>query len=298
MAKRAKATSLTAAAMQPIERRGLGQQVVSRILELVRTGNLRPGDRLPPERELIEIFRISRPSLRKSLRALSVLGVIEPRHGGGAYVTDLEARTLLAPLDFFLSLSQSNLEDAFEGRRVVEVEIARKAAANARARDVAELKAMIGAHAAVLDDPIGFRILDSRFHEKLSLIAGNAVLQRVAYGLYNLGLDIRRRATEEPGLIVQSTADHTRIVDAISRGETHGAAEAMTAHLAHIEESTRRFATIGERARSFDASRRLRPRPADGEALLANAEIDKTIAVERASAARSRTSGRAAKARR
>ncbi len=298
MAKRAKATSLTAAAMQPIERRGLGQQVVSRILELVRTGNLRPGDRLPPERELIEIFRISRPSLRESLRALSVLGVVEPRHGGGAYVTDLEARTLLAPLDFFLSLSQSNLEDAFEGRRVVEVEIARKAAANARARDVAELKAMIGAHAAVLDDPIGFRILDSRFHEKLSLIAGNAVLQRVAYGLYNLGLDIRRRATEEPGLIVQSTADHTRIVDAISRGETHGAAEAMTAHLAHIEESTRRFATIGERARSFDASRRLRPRPADGEALLANAEIDKTIAVERASAARSRTSGRAAKARR
>lgn len=298
MAKRAKATSLTAAAMQPIERRGLGQQVVSRILELVRTGNLRPGDRLPPERELIEIFRISRPSLRELLRALSVLGVIEPRHGGGAYVTDLEARTLLAPLDFFLSLSQSNLEDAFEGRRVVEVEIARKAAANARARDVAELKAMIGAHAAVLDDPIGFRILDSRFHEKLSLIAGNAVLQRVAYGLYNLGLDIRRRATEEPGLIVQSTADHTRIVDAISRGETHGAAEAMTAHLAHIEESTRRFATIGERARSFDASRRLRPRPADGEALLANAEIDKTIAVERASAARSRTSGRAAKARR
>jgi GntR family transcriptional regulator, transcriptional repressor for pyruvate dehydrogenase complex len=298
MAKRAKATSLTAAAMQPIERRGLGQQVVSRILELVRTGNLRPGDRLPPERELIEIFRISRPSLRESLRALSVLGVIEPRHGGGAYVTDLEARTLLAPLDFFLSLSQSNLEDAFEGRRVIEVEIARKAAANARARDVAELKAMIAAHAAVLNDPIGFRILDSRFHERLSLIAGNAVLQRVAYGLYNLGLAIRRRATEEPGLIAQSTADHTRIVDAISRGEPHGAAEAMTAHLAHIEESTRRFATVAERARSFDASRRQRPRPADGEALHANAEIDKKIAVGRASAARSRLSRRAVKAHR
>jgi GntR family transcriptional repressor for pyruvate dehydrogenase complex len=298
MAKRAKATSLTAAATQPIEKRGLGQQVVSRILELVRTGNLRPGDRLPPERELIEIFRISRSSLRESLRALSVLGVIEPRHGGGAYVTDLEARTLLAPLDFFLSLSQSNLEDAFEGRRVIEVEIARKAAANAHAWDIADLKAMIAAHAAVLHDPIGFRILDSRFHEKLSLIAGNAVLQRVAYGLYNLGLDIRRRATEEPGLIAQSAEDHTRIVDAISRGEPHGAAEAMTAHLAHIEESTRRFATIGERARSFDASRRMRPRPADGEALLANAEIDKEIAVERAGAARSRMSGRAAKARR
>src|SRR6185295_17279969 len=98
------------------------------ILELVRTGNLRPGNRLPPERELIEIFRISRPSLREALRALSILGVIESRHGGGAFVTDLEAQTLLAPLDFFLSLSKSNLDEAFESRRVIEVEIARKAA--------------------------------------------------------------------------------------------------------------------------------------------------------------------------
>ena len=245
MAKRAKAKSLTAAASEPIEKQSLGQQVVSRILDLVRTGNLRPGDRLPPEREMIEIFRISRPSLREALRALSILGVIESRHGGGAYVTDLEARTLLAPLDFFLSLSQSNLDDAFESRRIVESEIVRQAAINARPDDIAELNAMIAAHATVSNDPIGFRILDSRFHEKLSVIAGNAILQRIAYALYNLGLEIRRRATAEPGLIAQSTEDHARIVEAISAGDPHRAAEAMKTHLAHIEESTRRFAAIG-----------------------------------------------------
>jgi GntR family transcriptional repressor for pyruvate dehydrogenase complex len=242
MAKRAKARVLTASVSAASEKQSLGQQVVSRVLELVRTGNLRPGDRLPPERELIEIFRISRPSLREALRALSILGVVEARHGGGAYVTDLEARTLLAPLDFFLSLSRSNLDDAFESRRIIEVEIARKAAINANAGDLADLRAMIDAHATVATDPIGFRILDSRFHEKLSAIAGNAVLQHIAYGLYNLGLDIRRRATAELGIIDQSTADHARIVVAIATRNPDRAADEMRIHLSHIEDSTRRIA--------------------------------------------------------
>ena len=296
--KRAKATSLTAAAIGPIEKRSLGQQVVSRILELVRTGNLRPGDRLPPERELIEIFRISRPSLRESLRALAVLGVVEPRHGGGAYVTDLEARTLLAPLDFFLSLSQSNLEDAFECRRIVEVEIVRKAAGNAVPRDVAELESMIAAHATVSNDPVGFRILDSRFHEKLSVVAGNAVLQRVAYGLYNLGLDIRRRATEEPGLIAQSTRDHTRIVEAIALGAPNDAAEAMRVHLKHIEDSTRRFAAAAADARPVGAVRRSRRRAGEGEAPPAKTALDEIAPAERARARQSRDAARQAKPRR
>src|SRR5580704_4483760 len=175
MGRRAKPTRVTARPGYLDTATGLVEQVFSRILELVRTGNLRPGDRLPPERELIEIFGISRPSLREALRALSILGVIESRHGGGAFVTDLEARTLLAPLDFYLSLSQSNLDDAFECRRIVEVEIVRKAALKAGPKDLLDLSAMIAAHPTVFNDPIGFRILDSQFHEKLSVIGGNAI---------------------------------------------------------------------------------------------------------------------------
>lgn len=247
MVKRAKARPLVAGSFKPIKKQSLGQQVVERVVDLIRTGNLRPGDRLPPERELIEIFGISRPSLREALRALSTLGIIESRHGGGAFVTDLEARRLLAPLDLFLSLSQTNFDDAFESRRVIEIELVRKAAKRANRADVDDLSDMLAAHATVQNDPIGFRILDSRFHEKLSTIAGNAVLQRVAYGLYNLGLDIRRRATEQPGLIAQSTADHAEIAAAIAAHDPDRAAAAMIKHLAHIEESSRQvMAAIGK----------------------------------------------------
>jgi GntR family transcriptional repressor for pyruvate dehydrogenase complex len=96
----------------------------------------------------------------------------------------------------------------------------------------------------VVNDPIGFRILDSHFHEKLSVIGGNPILQRIAYGLYNLGLDIRRRATADPSIIAQSTKDHTRIVEAICARDETRAGEAMKSHLAHIEASTRRFAAL------------------------------------------------------
>ena len=143
--------------LEPDDREGVAQRVVNRILDMVRTGNLRAGDRLPSERELIEILGISRPSLREALRALSMLGVIESRHGGGAFVSSLEPRALLAPLDFFLSLSPANLADSFESRRVIEVEIVRRAAGRASSADIADLHDMLAAHETVADDPVGFR---------------------------------------------------------------------------------------------------------------------------------------------
>lgn len=237
-----------AGALQPVNA-GVAQSVVEQILDLVRTGMLRSGDRLPSERELIEILSISRPSLREAIRALSTLGVVETHHGGGAYVTDLKARTLLAPLDFFLSLSPSNLADVFESRSIVEIEIVRKAAVNATPGDVEALNGMLLAHEKVLTDPVGFRILDARFHGQLSEIAGNSILERIAYGLYNMGLDIRRRATENVALIRRSLGEHTAIVRAIEAGDSTAAATAMAVHLAHIEASTR--AVIEEDVAAF-----------------------------------------------
>lgn len=218
---------------------GVAQTVVNRILDLVRSGMLRAGDRLPSERELIDIFGISRPSLREALRALAILGVVDSRHGGGAYVTDLDARTLLAPLDFFLSLSEMNLSDTFEARRTIEIAIVRRAAVEADADDIGELRSMLAAHAKLFDDPVGFRILDSRFHARLSATAGNVVLERIAQALYNMGLDIRRRATQDPVLIRRSLNEHTAIVAAIAAADPDAAASAMGAHLEHIEASTR-----------------------------------------------------------
>jgi len=102
----------TEAAAGPVNRPSLVDGAERALRNWLAPGRYRQGDRLPPERELIEIFGISRPSLREALRALSMLGVVKTLHGGGAYVSDLDARTLLAPLDFYLSLTKANFATA------------------------------------------------------------------------------------------------------------------------------------------------------------------------------------------
>jgi GntR family transcriptional repressor for pyruvate dehydrogenase complex len=181
-----------------IEKQGVAEKVVRRILDLVKAGNLKAGDRLPAERELVRIFNVSRPSLREAMRSLAILGVIESRQGGGAYVSNLDAKSLLAPLEFFVTLSQSNVEDVFDSRRLIEMEIARRAALNAT----------------------------------------NVVLERLTASLYNMGLDIRRRATEMRGVVARSCEDHRAIVQALRRRDPEAAAAAMAQHLRHIEAST------------------------------------------------------------
>jgi GntR family transcriptional repressor for pyruvate dehydrogenase complex len=221
-----------------IKKEGVAEKVVNRILDLVRSGNLKAGDRLPAERELIDIFGVSRPTLREALRSLSTLGVIEMRHGGGAFVTDLHAKSLLAPLDFFVSLSTDNAQEVFECRRLIEIEIARKCAEQATAKAIDDLEAMLIAQEKTTDDPIAFRILDSEFHEKLFEIAGNSIMERLALGFYNLGLDARRKATASPLVTRQSVKDHREIVAGIKGGSVKQTAAAMDTHLKHIETTT------------------------------------------------------------
>lgn len=221
-----------------IKKEGVADKVVRRILDLVKSGNLKAGDRLPAERELIDIFGVSRPTLREALRSLSTLGVVEMRHGGGAFVTDLHARSLLAPLDFYVALSPDNVRQAFECRRLIEIEIARKCAETASEKEIEEFEAMLTAQEKVVDDPIGFRILDADFHEKLSQIAGNPIMERLALGFYNMGLDERRKATASPIVTRQSVQDHTDIVAGIRKRSVEQTAAAMERHLSHIETTT------------------------------------------------------------
>lgn len=221
-----------------IKKEAVSDKVVQRIMDLVKSGNLKAGDRLPAERKLIEIFNISRPSLREALRSLSVLGVIESRHGGGAFVTKLDANSLLGPLDFFVSLSANNTNEAFECRQLIEVEIARKCALNACETDLETFEQMLAAQSKVENDAIAFRILDSEFHEKLYSVGGNSMMERMAIGYYNLALEVRRKATESPGVIIQSLADHKEIVAGVVSKNPDKTAKAMENHLKNIEKTT------------------------------------------------------------
>ncbi|MCP5094065.1 MAG: FadR family transcriptional regulator, partial [Chloroflexi bacterium] len=97
----------------------LPEQIANRILQMITDRELRPGDKLPAERELATRMNVGRPALREALRGLALMNVIEIRQGAGAYVTDLQPAQLVQHLDFVFSLTDSKFLDLFDARKVV-----------------------------------------------------------------------------------------------------------------------------------------------------------------------------------
>lgn len=219
-------------------------RVVAQLLGLVKAGNLKAGDRLPSERELAEMFNVSRPTVREALRALVVLGVLKSRHGSGIFVSQLEATDILGPLAFFLSLKDVQVDRLYEARRLIEGEIASLAARNATAADIAELRQYIAEQDRVVDDPQSYRAVDIAFHHKLAEIAGNPFLARAAESLNVLGLEFRKIASETRNIIANSVRDHRAIIDCIAVGDAEGARIAMQSHMMNVLRSTKEAETL------------------------------------------------------
>lgn len=224
----------------PLRKSGLTERLVARILSLVTTGELQPGDQLPAERKLAETFDVSRPTLREAIRALAVLGVVEVRHGGGVFVSQLEASDLLGPLTFFLTLRATEVEKLYEARRLIEGEIAALAALHATPQVIAELQALVESQDAVKAEPARFRDLDAAFHRRLGDLAENEFLNRAAESLHVLGLEFRKIASETPNVISTSIADHRTIVAALGSGDAAAARQAMVTHMDHVLQTTPR----------------------------------------------------------
>nr|WP_286198556.1 FadR/GntR family transcriptional regulator [Mesorhizobium sp. BR1-1-16] len=222
----------------PLKRTGLTDLLVARILGLVTTGNLKAGDQLPSERKLAETFEISRPTLREALRALAVLGVLEVRHGGGVFVSQLQASDLLAPLAFFLTLRGTEVGKLYEARRLIEGEIAALAAERGDPVTLPELEASIVAQETAKDDPERYREIDTAFHRRLAELADNDFLARAAQSLNVLGLEFRKIASETPDVITTSIEDHRAIVAAIKGRDPAAARAAMILHMNHVLTST------------------------------------------------------------
>jgi len=209
------------------------------LLALVKAGDLKPGDRLPGERELAEMFQVSRPTIREAVRALATLGVVKSRHGGGIFISALEAADLLGPLSFFLTLQEMEVEGLYQARAVIEGEIAALAAKAATPQDIAKLEKLIADQATNIGAPADYRVHDTAFHATLARMAGNPFLARAASSMNVLGMEFRKTASESEAVIGTSIEDHRRIVAAIRLSQSEKARQAMQDHMRNVLRTTK-----------------------------------------------------------
>jgi GntR family transcriptional repressor for pyruvate dehydrogenase complex len=231
-------TSLLFEQIEPLTRKPVAERVANRLLELIRSGNLRAGDKLPTENELGAAMHVSRPVIREALRSLSIMGIVESRQGGRCYVTDLNPARLLAPVQMVMALDGTNADALFEARVVIEGQLLRLGIGRVTDADLLKLAELVKAGHELADDPVGFRVMDLEFHALLMRLAANPFLERMAQTLYELGIDYRRAASETPGVNARSALEHEAIVAALEERDADAVVAAMGEHINSIRRTT------------------------------------------------------------
>ena len=211
-------------------------KAISAIKAMIIEGELKPGDRLPPEKQLSERIGVSRNSLREAVKALSVIQVLSVRQGDGTYVTSLEPELLIAALGFVLDLHQdAEVLHIMEVRRLLEPTAVEKACDHLEEADYQYLEGLMAPLGP--DSPVGELVeADIAFHHHINAHCGNAYLSSLLDGFASATARARLwRGLTEGASVGRTLEEHYRIINAMRAGRSDLAKVYAAAHVAGVE---------------------------------------------------------------
>ena len=219
------------------DNRALSEKIISKIFDALISGELKPGDRLPPERNLAEQFGVSRTVIRDAVKMLSGRGILQVKRGAGIFVATSEESMIgrLGELTDALPLQGAGLRDLFEVRKVLEVKAAEYAAQRRSAHHVERLRSVVEDACLHTEDLDVLNERDAQFHVAIAEASQNLVLVRVMLTLLDLLETSRRETLSIPGRAKLSLKNHERIVEAIQAKKPEEARQAMLDHLTSVE---------------------------------------------------------------
>jgi GntR family transcriptional regulator, transcriptional repressor for pyruvate dehydrogenase complex len=209
---------------------------VARQIERLILKKLKPGDKLPSERELAEALDVSRSSIRDAIRGLELMGLVEPRQGAGTIVREVSTDSLVNPFASILKQKQALVGELLDFRKMLEPPLAARAATHASPEEISEMEEILQRQEKRLslgETTIGE---DAEFHYGVALASGNSVVLKVLDTLMELLRDSRERSLQVEGRPQKSLAGHRRILAAIKRHDAESAKAAMRRHIEDVEE--------------------------------------------------------------
>lgn len=236
----------------PIQKRKVYQEVQDRLMRRIEAGDIRPGDHLPPERELMAVYGVGRPAIREALQAMQRSGIVEISHGERARVVVPTAQDLIAQIAsgarHLLRAEPDTLEHLKGARLFLEAGTARMAAAKATKADVARLRQCIEAHRAAPPASDSFLACDMAFHRELARISGNPIFPALVEAIFQWASAYYQPMVRAPGAEALTLEEHTRLVDAIAAHRPDAAEAAVRAHLLRSNELYHRLAAARPKA--------------------------------------------------
>lgn len=218
----------------------LYEQIVQQVEESIHKGTLKPGDQLPPERELAQQFGVSRTAVREAVKALREKGLVEAYPGRGTFIMDEASYSIRLSLDRMMKLGQAEGSGYLvEVREILEPEIAALAAARAGEDDLAAMREAVAVMNDSKKDPDAFIEADLDFHLALAEAAANPLILSLIDSIVGLLREQRMRIFQVEGGPERGQYHHKRILEAIEHRDPAGAREAMKAHLQQVREDSR-----------------------------------------------------------
>ncbi|WP_165874126.1 FadR/GntR family transcriptional regulator [Rubrobacter taiwanensis] len=221
----------------------LRDQVAERLLEMISSGDYEVGDRLPPERVLVEQMGVSRTVVREALNLLENRGLVQVEHGRGAVVSANGARAVHENLGFLLRTQPGTLWELMEMRKALEVEVAGLAAERASEEDIAAMRAALERMREKIHAPEGYVDADVEFHDLLARSAHNRVFLMMIEPVAHLLLASRRMTGAQADNARRALRAHEAILERVEAGDAEGARREMREHMMTTERDIK--ATLG-----------------------------------------------------
>lgn len=209
---------------------------ILRIKDMIVSGELEPGSRLPPEKELSDTLGLSRNSLREAVKALEVIRVLDVRRGDGTYVTSLQPKLLLEAMSFVVDLHQDDsVLEILQVRRMLEPQAAALAARSIDDKQLADVRLLLEELASDADIE-ALVAHDVEFHSRIVAAAGNTYLTSLLDSLSSHTVRARIwRGITEGGSVERTLDEHRAILQALERHDAELAQALMTSHVSGVE---------------------------------------------------------------
>ena len=233
---------------EPIVRKKLSDEVFARLKHMIETGELKAGDDMPSERELMERYGVGRPAIREAMQALAGKGLVEISQGERAKVLRITAESIIRQVDLpaklMLSGSSDTLEHLKSARIFFERGMIREAATKASPTQIAELRALLDTQKQSLGDADAFIEADMEFHQCIARISGNPIFAAVSGAMLGWLKSYHTEMLIWTGRENFTLAEHEEIIRAIEKGDANLSEKAM---IKHLERSRALYALKGQK---------------------------------------------------